>query len=69
MQVAAKITRKGRVTIPYAIRNEAGLQTDDTVFFEVKGDEVIMRKPKNLMNRVGFLGKTNLPDDEELLLN
>ena len=68
MSVAAKITSKGQVTVPLPIRNKVNFNTGDTVFFEVKNDEVVMRKPKNLLDYEGFLGNANLPDDEEELL-
>jgi hypothetical protein len=34
----------------------------------LKDDTIIIRKPKNLMDYIGFLGEANLPDDTEDLL-
>ena len=46
-----KITSKGQVTIPIAIRKAIGLLPDSEVEFEVSGDCVIMRKAKNRRRR------------------
>ena len=68
MPIAAKMTDKGQVTVPHTIRNELGFHNGDTLLFEVKDNMLIVRKPKNLMDYFGFLGKAGLPDDEEELL-
>lgn len=39
-----RITSKGQVTIPLAIRQAAGLLPNCEVEFEVKGKKVLMRK-------------------------
>lgn len=39
-----KITSKGQVTIPIAIRQRAGLLPNTEVEFSVRGDVVILRK-------------------------
>lgn len=39
-----KITSKGQVTIPIAIRQQAGLLPSTEVEFSVRGDVVILRK-------------------------
>jgi AbrB family looped-hinge helix DNA binding protein len=68
MTAAVNITSKGQVAVPLPIRNEMNFNIGDTVFFEIKNDEVVMRKPKSLLDYEGFLGKANLPDNEEELL-
>jgi AbrB family looped-hinge helix DNA binding protein len=68
MNTTSKITSKGQITIPYYIRSKSGFEVGDTVHFEVSDDCIIIRKPKDLMDYVGFLGKANLPDDTEELL-
>jgi len=68
MSVAVKIKSKGQVTVPLIIRSKLNFNTGDTVLFEVRNDEIVMRKPKNLLDYEGFLGKANLPDNEEELL-
>jgi AbrB family looped-hinge helix DNA binding protein len=39
-----RVTRKGQVTIPIAIRERVGIQPDTEVEFSVRGDTVILRK-------------------------
>jgi AbrB family looped-hinge helix DNA binding protein len=41
--VATKLTQKGQVTIPRALRDEAGLKPRDIVTVEVEGDTVKIR--------------------------
>ena len=68
MNTTSKITSKGQLTIPFYIRNKLNFSTGDTVEFEEKDNYVIIRKPKNLMNYIGCLDGTNLPNDLEELL-
>ncbi|MCL2146751.1 MAG: AbrB/MazE/SpoVT family DNA-binding domain-containing protein [Synergistaceae bacterium] len=68
MLVAVKVKSKGQVTVPLQIRSKLNINTGDTVFFEVRDNEIVIRKPKNLLDYEGFLGKVNLPDNEEELL-
>ena len=65
MIASSKITSKGQVTLPLRIRDKAKLAVGDVVNFEIKEDCVIIRKPKNLMDYVGFLGDAGIPDDVE----
>ena len=68
MNTTSKITSKGQLTIPCYIRNRFGFNTGDTVEFEERDDHVIIRKPKNLMDYIGFLDGANLPNNLEELL-
>ena len=63
MIAASKITSKGQVTLPLRIRNEANLSVGDIINFELKKDCIVIRKPKNLMDYVGFLGDAGTPGD------
>lgn len=40
----AKITSKGQITIPAAIRKAAKLKEGDMLAFEIKGDHLVVRK-------------------------
>ena len=42
----SKITSKGRVTIPHALRRDAGLKTGDKLVFSLDGDHIIVTKLK-----------------------
>lgn len=46
-----KITSKGQVTIPQAIRERAGFLPDSEVDFEVRGNTVILCKAKKKTRR------------------
>lgn len=46
-----KITSKGQVTIPQAIRERAGFLPDSEVDFEMRGDTVILCKAKKKASR------------------
>jgi AbrB family looped-hinge helix DNA binding protein len=62
LNTVSKITSKGQITLPCFIRNKAGFAIGDTIEFEVNGNCVVMRKPKNLMDYTGCLNGANLPD-------
>lgn len=41
-----KISEEGRISIPVAIRNKAGLNTGDTVAVRIEGEHIIISKPE-----------------------
>jgi AbrB family looped-hinge helix DNA binding protein len=45
----AKIYKKGQVTIPKAVRDETGLELGDRVVVEARGDEVVVRRPRGVL--------------------
>ena len=46
MQNKAKITSKGQITIPRAIRQALGVKEGDNLVFEQNGDEMVIRPVK-----------------------
>lgn len=46
-----RITSKGQVTIPIAIRQKLGLLAETEVTFEISGDAVRMRKARGSRSR------------------
>ena len=50
-----RVTRKGQVTIPLAIRERVGILPDTEVEFSVRGDTVILRKASCRGRRGGRL--------------
>lgn len=42
----ARITSKGQITVPKAVRERLGAKEGDTLFFSVAGDEVTVRRIK-----------------------
>ena len=47
MDVAARVTSKGQVTLPKAVRDALGISQGDAVVFRVEGDHaVLVRTPE-----------------------
>ena len=42
MDVAAKVTSKGQVTVPKAVREALGIKEGDEVVFRVEGDRAVL---------------------------
>ncbi len=45
----AKVYSKGQVTIPKAVREAAGIDVGDRVIVEARGDEVVVRRPRGVL--------------------
>lgn len=60
----SKITSKGRVTIPHALRRVAGLKTGDKLVFSLDGDHIIVAKLKTAKD--SYLGSFSLNLEEWL---
>jgi AbrB family looped-hinge helix DNA binding protein len=70
-----KITTKGQVTIPQAIRERLGLLPHTEVDFEVRGDVVVLKKAKtsrrrgrSLVEHMRGRGTVRMSTDEILAL-
>ena len=66
----ARITARGRTTIPKTIRETAGLREGDVIAFEIEGDHLVVRKvgPRRdeYVHSVGeAMGEWLSPEDEE----
>lgn len=63
------ITQKGQVTIPIAIRRYLQLHENDKIAFEIRSDEVILKKPTILsLDAVfGAVMPRNRPEDFQTL--
>lgn len=48
MTTTATVSSKGQVTIPNILRKTAGIQQGDTLAFEAKGEEIVIRKVEPL---------------------
>jgi antitoxin PrlF len=42
LQTRAKVTSKGQITLPIALRKRLGVKPGDSVLFESKGDEIVV---------------------------
>ena len=53
MDVAARLTSKGQVTIPKAVREALGLRDGDVVVFRVEGRRAVLARTSDLMELAG----------------
>ncbi len=53
MDVAAKVTSKGQVTIPRAVREALGITAGDQVVFRVESHRAILARSPNLLDLAG----------------
>ena len=53
MDVAARLTTKGQVTIPKSVREALKLEEGDQVIFRVEGDRAILARTPNLLDLAG----------------
>ncbi|MGI8984002.1 MAG: AbrB/MazE/SpoVT family DNA-binding domain-containing protein [Acidimicrobiales bacterium] len=55
MDAAAKITSKGQVTIPMAVRDALGLKTGDEVVFRVEGSRAVLARTPDFLDLAGTI--------------
>ena len=53
MDVAARVTSKGQITIPKAVREALGLSAGDEVVFRVNGDTAVVARTAELLELAG----------------
>lgn len=53
MDVHARITSKGQVTIPKSVRDALGLEAGDTVLFRVQGERATLAKSDDFLALAG----------------
>ena len=53
MDVAARLTSKGQVTIPKAVRDALGLRDGDEVLFRVDGTRAVLARTADLLELAG----------------
>ena len=53
MEAAAKVTAKGQVTIPKAVRDALGLREGDSVVFRIDGRRAIVAPTRGLLDLAG----------------
>lgn len=56
MDVAAKLTSKGQLTIPKAVREALALEPGDRVLFRVEENRAIMAQTKDFLELAGSVG-------------
>lgn len=55
MDVAAKVTSKGQVTIPKAVRDALGIEEGDEIVFRVEGDRAVLARTPHLLDLAGTI--------------
>lgn len=50
MDVAAKLTSKGQVTVPKAVRDALGLEEGDEVVFRVEGNRAVLARTPDFLS-------------------
>ena len=53
MDIAAKVTAKGQVTVPKAVRDALGIREGDAVVFRVEGDRAVLARTPDLLSLAG----------------
>ena len=53
MDLAAKVTSKGQVTIPKAVREQLGIAEGDEIVFRVEENRAVVAKTPNLLDLAG----------------
>lgn len=68
MDTAAKLTSKGQVTVPKAVRDALGLRKGDEVVFRVEGNRAVVARTPEFLALGGTIGvpaaKRNVAWDE-----
>jgi AbrB family looped-hinge helix DNA binding protein len=55
MDVAAKITSKGQVTVPKAVRDALGIHEGDEVIFRVEGNRAVLARTPDFLDLAGSI--------------
>lgn len=55
MEIAAKLSSKGQITLPRAVREALSLQEGDHVIFRVEGDRAVMARTPDLLALAGSI--------------
>ena len=53
MDLAAKLTSKGQITIPKEVRDHLNISSGDQVVFRIEGDRAVLAKTPNLLDLAG----------------
>ena len=68
MDAAAKVTSKGQVTVPKAVRDALGIKEGDGIVFRVEGNRAILARTPDFLELAGTVrvpaAKRNVTWDE-----
>jgi AbrB family looped-hinge helix DNA binding protein len=70
MEVAAKVSSKGQVTLPKVVRDALGIEEGDEIVFRVEGNRALLAKTPDFLELAGTVkvpaAKRNVAWDEVL---
>jgi AbrB family looped-hinge helix DNA binding protein len=70
VDAAARVTAKGQVTVPKAVRDALGIKEGDTVVFRVEGHRALLTRSPDLLKLAGSVrvpaAKRNVAWDDVL---
>lgn len=55
VDVAAKLTSKGQVTVPKAVRDALGIAAGDEIVFRVEGDRAVLARTPDFLDLAGSI--------------
>jgi AbrB family looped-hinge helix DNA binding protein len=55
MDAAAKLTSKGQVTVPKAVREALGIEAGDEVVFHVEGNRAVLARTPDFLSLAGSI--------------
>jgi AbrB family looped-hinge helix DNA binding protein len=55
VEVAAKVTSKGQVTVPKAVREALGITDGDDVIFRVEGNRAVLARTLDFLSLAGSI--------------
>jgi antitoxin PrlF len=55
VDVAAKVTSKGQVTVPKAVRDTLGMKEGDEIVFRVEGNRAVLARTPDLLDLAGAI--------------
>lgn len=68
MDAAAKVSSKGQVTVPKAVRDALGIEEGDEVVFRVEGNRAVLARTPDFLDLAGSIrvpaAKRNVAWDE-----
>jgi antitoxin PrlF len=68
MDAAARVTSKGQITVPKAVREALGIKEGDEVIFRVEGNRAVLARTPDFLSLAGSIrvpaAKRNIAWDE-----
>lgn len=55
MDAAAKVTSKGQVTVPKAVRDALGIREGDEIVFRVEGNHAVLARTPDFLDLAGSI--------------